>query len=302
MKLQDIQIRDPFVLPVAEEATYYLFGTTDHNLWGGPGGGFDCYRSTDLENWEGPIPAFRPSAGFWGTEQFWAPEVHAFDSRYYLVATFNAPGRRFRGSQILVSDKPEGPYHPHGEPITPSRWVCLDATLWRERDGAMWTVFAHEWPQVHDGEMWMRALDSRLAPSGRPVFLFNASEAAWVRALTEPALGGANRSFPCYVTDGPFLHRTASGALLMLWSSMGELGYAMGLSRSQSGLVAGPWEHLPEPLFGDDGGHGMVFRAFDGRLWMTSHQPNDTPNERAVFFPIHEDGDSLVVERGSAKS
>lgn len=289
-------MRDPFVLPVPEQATYYLFGSTDKNIWEGPGCGFDCYRSTDLETWEGPIPAFRPPADFWGTTQFWAPEAHAVGGKFYLVATFNAPGRRLRGSQMLISDKPEGPYRPHGAPITPRTWECLDATLWTEPDGTMWTVFSQEWLQVHDGAMWAQSLDSNLAPSGRPNFLFNASEAAWVRPMREGiACYDPNRPFLCYVTDGPFLHRTASGALLMLWSSIGEGGYAMGLSRSLGGLLAGPWEHMPDPLVTDDGGHGMVFRAFDGHLWMTYHQPNDTPNERPVFVSIHEQGDTLVI-------
>jgi hypothetical protein len=48
-----------------------LFGTTDPNLWGGPATGFDCYMSDDLIPWEGPIPAFRPPAGFWADTQFW---------------------------------------------------------------------------------------------------------------------------------------------------------------------------------------------------------------------------------------
>ena len=61
LRASDIKIRDPFVLPVAAEQIYYLYGTTDKNPWGGhPGEGFDTYRSRDLIHWEGPFPAFRP--------------------------------------------------------------------------------------------------------------------------------------------------------------------------------------------------------------------------------------------------
>jgi arabinan endo-1,5-alpha-L-arabinosidase len=298
MKLQDIQIRDPFVLPVPTEQAYYLFGSTDKNIWDGTGTGFDCYRSTDLENWDGPIPAFRPEADFWGTTQFWAPEAHVWNERYYLVATFNAPGRRIRGSQLLVADRPQGPYRPNGEPFTPANWSCLDATLWTEPDASPWAVFSHEWLQVHDGALWARPLDSDLQSAGRPVFLFNASEAPWARPMnkTIPCFD-PNRPYPCFVTDGPFLHRTAAGTLLMLWSSIGEFGYAMGISRSESGRITGPWIHQEQPIISDDGGHGMIFKGFDGRLRLTFHQPNDTPNERAVFLPIRETGDSIVIER-----
>gem|GEM_PF-5943964 len=40
LKLSDIRIRDPFILPVVSEKTYYLYGTTDTNTWNGSGVGF----------------------------------------------------------------------------------------------------------------------------------------------------------------------------------------------------------------------------------------------------------------------
>ncbi len=50
---------------------------------------------------------------------------------------------------------------------------------------------------------------------------------------------------------------------------------------SPSGEVTGPWEQLEERLFskeilGDyDGGHGMIFSDYDGKLWLALHSPND---------------------------
>lgn len=80
----------------------------------------------------------------------------------------------------------------------------------------------------------------------------------------------------------------------MLWSSGGKDGsYAMGIARSQSGSIEGPWEHQAEPLWGRDGGHGMIVRTLDGELLVTLHQPNDTPHERALFAPIVELRDSV---------
>jgi len=69
----------------------------------------------------------------------------------------------------------------------------------------------------------------------------------------------------------------------------------MGIAHSVTGAVDGPWTHEPEPLWAEDGGHGMLFRAFDGRLLLTLHQPNDTPNERAIFRDVTEQGDSIMV-------
>jgi len=74
------------------------------------------------------------------------------------------------------------------------------------------------------------------------------------------------------VTDGPFCNRLASGELIMLWSSFGMGGYRW-LARSVSGEILGPWQQAPEPLYAGDGGHCMVFRAFDGQLWLTFTDP-----------------------------
>jgi beta-xylosidase len=288
VKSGDIQIRDPFVLPEPKEGVYYLFGTTDKNCWKGPGEGFDCFRSKDLCQWEGPISAFRPPPSFWGTENFWAPEVHRFNDRYYMFASFKAADR-CRGTQILCSTQAGGPYVPLTDgPITPADWECLDGTLHVDPDGVPWIVFCHEWVQVHDGAICAMPLSRDLKkPAGKPVFLFHASEASWVRRLSWPGKEEKD-PVPAYVTDGPFLFRNRHGILLMLWSSMGSKGYAMGLARSASGAVRGPWQQEAVPLWAEDGGHGMVFRGFDGRLFVTFHMPNHTPHERPVFVEIEE--------------
>lgn len=277
---RDIQMRDPFVVPVAEERLYYLFGTTDKDIWQGPGTGFNCYRGSDLENWEGPFPAFRPPEGFWGTTNFWAPEVHRCRGRWYMLATFYGSGVR-RGTAILAADRLPGPFVPHSDgAVTPRDWECLDGTLFVDDSGSPWMVFCHEWLQVIDGETCAIRLAGDFKHSlGDPVVLFHASDALWSKAMNEE---GAR------VTDGPFLYRASDGGLLMLWASHGEKGYVQGLARSTSGLVTGPWVQDSQPVFEADGGHGMLFRRFDGQLMLTLHSPNDSPNERPVFLPVEE--------------
>ncbi|GAB4004108.1 hypothetical protein GCM10029992_48090 [Glycomyces albus] len=212
--LSDIQIRDPFVLRVPEQDRYYLFGSTDPNIWSGPATGFDTYWSTDLADWHGPIPAFRPGPDFWSRTQYWAPEVHRYGGAYYMFATFTAEGRR-RGTQVLRAESPEGPYEPWSDgPLTPRDWECLDGTLHVE-DGRPHMVFCHEWKDVGDGEVRSVRLTPDLRGTiGEPELLFSASQAPWARPLDRPGP-------TAHVTDGPFLHRNADGTLLMLWSSMG---------------------------------------------------------------------------------
>jgi arabinan endo-1,5-alpha-L-arabinosidase len=80
---------------------------------------------------------------------------------------------------------------------------------------------------------------------------------------------------------------------LLLWSSFGAQGYALGIARSESGTIQGPWRQDPEPLFAKDGGHGMLFRTFTGKLMLTLHTPNQTPNERPAFFEVIEESGQL---------
>lgn len=292
LDLTDIQIRDPFVLPVPSEECYYLFGSTDANIWRGPATGFDTYRSQDLEDWEGPLPAFRPSPDFWSDTQYWAPEVHVYGGNYYMFATFTAEGR-CRGTQVLRAEEPAGPYRPWSAgPLTPRHWECLDGTLHVEA-GEAWMVFCHEWKDVGDGEIWAVPLaDDLRTTAGEPVLLFTATAAPWVRPLPTET---AKSDRPAYVTDGPFLHRTADGRLLLLWSSMAEDGYALGVATSRTGTVLGPWHQAEQPLWPRDGGHGMVFHGPEGRLYLTLHHPNRTPQERARFIEVVEDGEGLVI-------
>jgi arabinan endo-1,5-alpha-L-arabinosidase len=290
---RDIHLRDPFVLPMAATRTYVLFGTTDPDCWKGRGIGFDAYTGADLEHWEGPVAAFRPQPGFWGTTNFWAPEAHLYRNRCFLFASFKADGA-CRGTQILAADRPDGPFRVHSAgPVTPRDWECLDGTLHVDRDGLPWIVFCHEWVQVRDGEVCAVRLSENLTrPLGRPRLLFRASEAPWTRPVSRK---GAPPDTADRVTDGPFLHRTADGALLMLWSSFSDTGYAMGVARSVSGNVEGPWRQSDRPLVERDAGHGMIFRAFDGRLMVTVHTPNRTPDERPVLMEVRERDGALEL-------
>ena len=331
MKRENIQIRDPFILPVKEENKYYLYGTTDKNCWGNEATGFDGYCSSDLEEWEGPFAVFRPEENFWADKNFWAPEVYQYDNSFYMFASFKKDGIH-RGTQILKADNPKGPFRSISSmPITPNEWECLDGTLYVDGDLMPWIVFSREWVQVADGEIWTMPLSKDLTKAiGEPVLLFKASQAIWTKGgkhpfaeneqgeivklpndgnlnkivgdlrvlyKNSPILCDDNDEFlskirtvekSVYVTDGPYIYKTEKGELLMLWSSRGEEGYAMGIARSESGDIKGPWKHQKTPLYGKDGGHGMIFRTFEGKLMFTIHSPNKTPNERPVFIEIDE--------------
>ncbi len=289
LKTTDIHIRDPYVLPIMAEKQYYLYGTTGAEAWTNAASGIDYYTSPDLQNWEGPFPAFRPPADFWADRNFWAPEVHAYQGRYYMFASFKAEGM-CRGTQILAADSPQGPFLPlSDQPVTPRDWECLDGTLYVDAQSQPWMVFCHEWVQVGNGEICaLRLSDDLVAALGTPQRLFQASEAPWAQEINSKGRKG-------FVTDGPWMHRLANGELLMLWSGFGTGGYTVGAAKSDSGEISGPWQHMPDPVYVGDGGHCMVFRTFDGQLHLAYHRPNPSPDERPYFVPLREHQSSLEI-------
>ena len=285
-----IQIRDPFIFK--EHKNYYLFGSTDKNIWAGKGTGFEAYVSQDLTNWDGPYPAFRPTDNFWGKDNFWAPEVYHYQGAYYMLASFRSEDK-MRGTAILRADSPLGPYEEWSNgSITPKEWMSLDGTFYVDDEHQPWMIFCHEWVQIQDGTICALKLskDLRVAIS-EPTLLFKSSDAPWSRMVESKS----NR-ISGWVTDGCNMYRTKNGKLLMLWSCIGEEGYCLGYAISENGHLMGPWKQTNQPLFKKDGGHGMIFMAYDGRLLLSIHTPNDTPNERAVFIELAETETGLEIK------
>ena len=172
MKREEINIRDPFVL--TRNGQYYLYGTRGATCWG-PADGFDVYVSRDLENWDGPFECFHNDGTFWADRNYWAPEVHEYHGKLYMLASFKREDL-CRGTAILTADDPLGPFVPHSDGrVTPSNWECLDGTLYVSPDDKPYLVFAHEWVQVGDGEICAMPLSDDLSRAiGEPKLLFHA--------------------------------------------------------------------------------------------------------------------------------
>lgn len=276
MKLCEINIRDPFIL--TENGKYYMYGTRGHECWG-KSYGLDAYVSDDLENWSDPVEVFTRTEDFWADRNFWAPEVHKYQNSYYMFVSFKSEDR-CRGTQILKSDSPLGPFMIHSDgPVTPEEWECLDGTFYVE-NGKPYMIFCHEWVQVRDGEMCAMELTPDLkAPAGKPVLLFKASQPGWAMGYEKDA----------FITDGPFMYKNREGRLVMLWASMRGKTYCEAISYSNDGTLLGTWEHDEHLLFDKDGGHGMLFRSNEGVLKFICHQPNEKLKERPVLVDIREE-------------
>jgi beta-xylosidase len=304
LHLPEMPLHDPWILAHKPSRTYYLYTSNVPRMSGVKGVGTMVYKSKDLRNWDRPKVVFLVPRTAFAQQGGWAPEVHEYKGRYYLFTTLHNERKTFtrppktlfhthiRGTIVAVSDSPDGPFKMLDEkaPVPPANFMTLDGTLYIERSGSPWMVYAHEWLQKLDGTMEAVPLKSDLsAAAGPPIHLFKASDAPWLDAIARPDARPRT-----YVTDGPELYRTRDGHLLMLWSSYENYSYVQTVARSKSGDLAGPWEQLA-PLVKGDSGHGMLFHTFDGRLMMVLHRP--FKDARGKLYEMADQGDHLEVIR-----
>lgn len=290
--LGKIRMRDVCILPDQKTKTYYMVGPT--------GRAVRAYTSKDLLNWTGPEIVFRAPGDIWGDipiVSIWAPEMHAYNGKYYLFLTFDTRNkfpeqwrywlpRVTRGSQVLASDSPTGGFKPFQNHATlPVDMMTLDGTLWVE-DGIPYMVFCHEWVQITNGTVeYIRLKDDLSETVGEPAILFRGGDAPW--SLSDKRYGN-------HVTDGPYLYKSKSGKLFMVWSSFGTGGYTTGIAISESGKLAGPWKQQAEPVFKDNGGHAMIFKTFEGAPMMVLHAPNNMGAQPHIF-KMEDTGATLRV-------
>lgn len=296
-----ILLSDPCVLADEATSTYYMTGT-----------GGKLWKSTDLEMWSGPYDMLEPDTTSWmgAHPAVWAAELHKYNGHYYCFATFtndsiivshnhNGVIPR-RASHIFVSDQPDGPYRPAGSAdYLPADRPTLDGTFWVDTDGKPYMVFCGEWLANDNGTMEKIQLAGDLsAAAGEPSLMFRASDSPWSREQRD---GGV---FFNRVTDGPWLFRTATGRLGMIWTSWVFSDYTTGVAYSESGTLDGPWVQVPEPVLPPDYGHGMIFRDFGGRFLLSAHSHKDVSGRyirRPTLWEVDLSGDSLRIGRQIGK-
>ena len=294
--LDSIVLSDPCILPDRATMTYYMTGT-----------GGKLWKSKDLRYWDGPYTVAETDPASWmGPEpMIWAAELHPYKGKYYYFATFTNPDVKigsFRGNEIerrachvLVSDKAEGPYRPmEDKTYLPAEKPTLDGTLWVDTDGKPYMVYCYEWLQTWDGTIEKIELKPDLSGSmGEGQLLFRASDSPWSREVID------GDTVASKVTDGPYLFRTQTGRLGMIWTSWIYDVYTQGVAYSESGTLDGPWVQEEQPITPPNFGHGMLFRTCDGQLLMSVHSHKDINSHFhrvPHLFKVDDSGDKIVVE------
>ena len=208
-----------------------------------------------------------------------------------MFASFKAENT-CRGTHILVSDTPNGQFIPLSQkPITPSDWECLDGTFYIDKNSNPHIVFCHEWVQIENGTVCEMQLSPDLAHAvTKPRVLWSAKDYSNVKMVIGSVASG-------YVTDGPFLYRNKLGDLLAVWSSFNTCGYTALVSQSDNGDIDGNWSVCDTPLSSVDGGHGMIFKAFDGKDYFIMHKPNTATLERPVIAELKENNGNICINK-----
>jgi hypothetical protein len=238
----------------------------------------------------------------------WAAELHQTgDGWYYYFATFTNQEVKIdtvrgnvierRASQVLRADNPMGPYRTFGDATyLPANRPTLDGTYWKDSDGKPYMIFCGEWLQNWNGTMEKIELKSDLSGTiGEPKVLFRASDSPWSREKNDKGEITWNK-----VTDGPFLFRTATGRLGMVWTSWVYDVYTQGVAYSESGTLDGPWIQEPNPITPPGFGHSMLFQRFDGQWMMSVHHHSKDDRGRTVRIPhlfnVDLSGDKLIIK------
>lgn len=304
--LQQLYLRDPFLLTDKDRGCYFLYGTNMNTCDGAADLDpfFETWISRDLQTFEGPYLVFRPERGFFGVKHYWAPEVHVYEGAYYMFATFKGGIGEDRGTAILKAKRPEGPFREHSKGhVTLKGHECLDGTLYVDADGKPWIVFCHEWTELFYGKIKALPLKDDLteALDADPVVIVDTQKdhLPWIRQMHDPRVHKKG-----YLTDAPFMHRLQDGALLMMWSSYavpdymgeGDGGYVIAGCISRSGKIEGPWEHMPKLLLDHNAGHSALFYDLEGNLKLISHC-NDTIHgqEKPIILDVREDRDGIQI-------
>lgn len=295
IKREEMRIRDPFIVPY--NGVYYVYKTVaDMSLV--------YLKSSDLETWEDGDTVFSIAEDSWAVKDLWASEIHEYRSKFYLF-TSSLGKNGLRGTHVAVSDTPEGPFVPlKNEPLTPKDKSCIDGTLYVDEKGVPYIVYSHDWPDnyvkekaAYIGEIWAAQVDEDLMNIvGEPFMLF-ASDESPISNKTPHHIIYNGENTKRYGSDAPCLHRLSTGELYLAWSPYLENNYVVLSVVSKSGDIHGPWTHLEEPLYDNNGGHAMLFYDFDGSLKMALHAPEAPPMERMHIFNIEEKDGTLAITK-----
>jgi len=250
-------LADPTIFE--HDGTYYLYGTKNNpNI---QGEGFLVYTSTDMKNWDGPAGAhdgfaFKKGDGY-GTTGFWAPQIFAYNNKFYMAYTAN------EYIAIAESDSPLGPFINNGNRI-PSDNKQIDPFVFFDNG----KVYLYHVRLDQGNRIFVAEMENDLSAI-KPSTLTESIHA------TKPWENTENVSWT--VTEGPTVFKNGD-LYYMLYSAndFRNKDYAVGYATSAS--PCGPWNKennspfISRNVLNYPGtGHGDLFYDTAGNMQYVFH-------------------------------
>ena len=200
--LAGVTLGDPFVL--RHRGEFYLYGTND----GAPlsdGRVVPVFRSSNLIDWEplgGALVPHEPTA------EHWAPEVLAWNGRFYMVVSFGDVVKHGHALWVAVADHPAGPFELRSRISGQEERFSIDGAWLLDDDGKLYLFrcvdFIKEDDPPHGTGIVVQPMRDPLTPAGPASTVLRAS-APWhlfERERTMPLYEG--RRFAEWTTiEGP---------------------------------------------------------------------------------------------------
>ncbi|HUS66657.1 MAG TPA: family 43 glycosylhydrolase [Kofleriaceae bacterium] len=218
------------------------------------GGSFPVRRSADLIFWQDTGGAILPDGKpAWAANggRNWAPEIHQVGEKWIAYFT-SVNGGNVLSVGAAAADAPEGPYVDRGGPLVEAGVGVIDATYFRDEDGAHYLLYKIDGnSQGQATPIYIRAL----APDG----LSFAEGSAPVEILRND--GG---TWEGGVVEAPWLVKRDGTYYLFYSGNVYDERYRTGVARASA--VTGPYEKHGAPILANNGawvgpGHGSVVPA-----------------------------------------
>jgi arabinan endo-1,5-alpha-L-arabinosidase len=288
--LPEVALGDPFVL--RHRGRFYLYGTND-----GPplpdGRAIPVFRSDDLLNWEplgGALMPEEPGA------DHWAPEVLAWNGKFYMVVSFGDVDRRGHALWVAVADRPEGPFRLRSRVSDESEKFSIDGSWLLDDDGRLYLFrcldFTDDADPPHGTGIVVQPMRDPFTPSGPPATVLRAHSPWHLFEADRPMPLYEGRRFAEWTTiEGPA--PVKRGGRYFCGYSGGNYARAYGTGEAVADAPLGPYRDLrgrEGPIFAttpglvEGPGHFSVIRPDLVHDWIVLHGRTPGDSGRRVWL------------------
>ena len=254
-KGSSLLLADPTIF--FHRGVYYLYGTLNNSAIGG----FKVYTSTDQKKWEDRGYVLKKGEAF-GTTGFWAPQVFAYNEKFYMAYTAS------EHIAIAEADSPLGPFRQVvQQPLDPEVRM-IDPFVYFDPSGK---IYLYHVRLQKGNRIFVAELNKELT---------SIDNSTLVECISASLPWEDTQNAGWKVAEGPTVlkHR---GVYYMVYSAndFRNPDYAIGYATATS--PTGPWiKSNNNPIIdrknmGWNGtGHGDLFADKKGKMWYVFHVHN----------------------------